>query len=33
MYTIGLGYKCLSVLCKVLPCRLRNLIVGLLYAQ
>lgn len=30
---IGLGYKCLSVLCKVLPCRLRNWVVGLLYAR
>jgi len=31
--TIGAGYKCLSVLCKILPCRLRNRIVGLLYAR
>ena len=31
--TLGLGYKCLSVLCKILPCRLRNWIVGLLYAH
>lgn len=30
---IGFGYKCLSVLCKVLPCGLRNWIVGLLYAR
>lgn len=30
---IGLGYKCLSVLCKVLPCSFRNWIVGLLYAR
>lgn len=30
---IGWGYKCLSVLCKVLPCGLRNWIVGLLYAR
>ena len=30
---IGLGYKCLSMLCKVLPCALRNWIVGLLYAR
>ena len=33
IYTLGMGYKCLSVLCKILPCRLRNWIVGLLYAQ
>ena len=33
IYTLGLGYKCLSVLCKLLPCRLRNWIVGLLYAN
>ena len=33
IYTLGAGYKCLSVLCKLLPCRLRNWIVGLLYAR
>lgn len=33
IYTLGFGYKCLSVLCKLLPCRLRNWIVGLLYAR
>lgn len=33
IYTLGMGYKCLSVLCKILPCRLRNWIVGLLYAR
>ena len=33
IYTLGMGYKCLSVLCKILPCRLHNWIVGLLYAQ
>ena len=33
VYTVGFGYKCLSVLCKLLPCRLRNWIVGLLYAS
>lgn len=33
IYTIGAGYKCLSVLCKIFPCRLRNWIVGLLYAR
>ena len=33
IYTLGVGYKCLSLLCKLLPCRLRNWIVGLLYAR
>lgn len=33
IYTLGMGYKCLSVLCKILPCRLRNWIVGILYAR
>lgn len=33
IYTLGLGYKCLSVLCKLLPCGFRNWIVGLLYAR
>lgn len=33
IYTLGFGYKCLSVLCKILPCSLRNWIVGLLYAR
>lgn len=33
IYTVGFGYKCLSLLCKLLPCRLRNWIVGLLYAR
>lgn len=32
-YTIGFGYKVLSVLCKILPCGFRNWIVGLLYAR
>lgn len=32
IYTVGFGYKCLSLLCKLLPCSLRNRIVGLLYA-
>lgn len=32
VYAIGFGYKCLSLLCKLLPCSLRNFIVGLLYA-
>lgn len=33
IYTVGFGYKCLSLLCKLLPCKLRNWIVGLLYAR
>ncbi len=33
IYTVGFGYKCLSLLCKIMPCRLRNWIVGLLYAR
>lgn len=33
IYTVGFGYKCLSLLCKLLPCRLRNWIVSLLYAR
>lgn len=33
VYTVGFGYKVLSALCKLLPCGLRNYIVGLLYAR
>lgn len=33
IYTLGFGYRCLSLLCKLLPCRFRNWIVGLLYAR
>ncbi len=33
IYTIGYIYKILSVLCKVLPCRIRNFVIGLLYAK
>lgn len=33
IYTVGFGYKCLSLLCKLLPCRFRNWIVGVLYAR
>ena len=32
-YAIGLKYKFLVLLAKLLPCRLRNWIIGLLYAQ
>jgi short-subunit dehydrogenase len=31
IHTVGLGYRCLSLLCKLLPNGLRNKIVGLLY--
>ncbi len=33
IYTVGFGYKCLSLLCKFLPCGFRNWIVGMLYAR
>ena len=33
VYAIGMGYKCLSVLCRLLPCGLRNWVVGLLSAR
>ena len=33
VYTIGLGYKCLSLLLKLLPLRFSNWLVGLLYAK
>lgn len=33
VYTVGFVYKILSVLCRVLPCGLRNWVVGLLYAR
>ena len=33
IYTIGASYKVLSVLCKVFPCKIRNAIVGMLYAR
>ena len=32
-YAIGIKYKFLVLLAKLLPCRLRNRIIGLLYAQ
>lgn len=31
--TAGIQYKFLSLLCKLLPCRLRNAIVGMIYAK
>ncbi len=33
VYTLGFGYKCLSLLIKFMPCNLRNWIIGLLYAK
>ncbi len=33
IYAIGASYKLVCVLCKVFPCRLRNMIIGLLYAK
>lgn len=33
IYTVGFGYKCLSMLCKFLPCGFRGWVVGLLYAR
>ncbi len=33
VYSIGCGYKFLSVLCKVFPCRIRNFVIGMLYAK
>lgn len=33
LYSIGASYKALSTLCKIFPCRIRNSIVGMLYAR
>ncbi len=33
VYAIGFSYQCICVLCKILPCSLRNWVVGLLYAR
>ena len=33
LYAIGFTYKFLAVLCKIFPCRIRNGIVGMLYAK
>ena len=32
LYTIGFAYKCVCLLCKLLPCGVLNRLVGLLYA-
>lgn len=33
LYAIGFSYKCVCVLCKVLPCALLNRLIGMLYAK
>ncbi len=33
VYAIGFSYKFICVLCKVFPCRIRNVIIGVLYAK
>lgn len=33
LYSIGLSYKFVCVLCKVFPCGIRNRIIGMLYAK
>lgn len=33
VYAIGMSYKAVSTLCKVFPCRIRNHIIGSLYAK
>ncbi len=33
VYAIGSTYKLLSTLCKVFPCRVRNWVIGMLYAR
>ena len=33
IYTIGFAYKTVCVLCKIFPCRIRNKIIGMLYAK
>ena len=33
VYAIGSTYKILSTLCKVFPCRVRNWVIGMLYAR
>ncbi len=32
LYAIGFSYKCVCFLCDALPCRLRNRLIGMLYA-
>ena len=33
IYAIGFTYKCVCVLCKIVPCGIRNKIIGMLYAK
>lgn len=33
IYAIGFSYKVVCVLCKIFPCRIRNKIIGMLYAK
>lgn len=33
LYAIGFGYKFVCVLCKIFPCRVKNKIIGMLYAK
>ena len=33
LYTIGFSYKCVCLLCKLLPCGLLNRLIGMLYAK
>lgn len=33
LYTIGLPYKCVCVLCKALPCSVLNRLIGMIYAK
>ncbi len=33
IYAIGFSYKFVCVLCKIFPCRIRNKIIGMLYAK
>lgn len=32
-YAIGFAYKAVTLLCKVMPCRFRNYVIGILYAK
>lgn len=33
VYAIGMSYKLVSTLCRIFPCGIRNLIIGMLYAK
>lgn len=33
IYAIGNTYKVLSTMCKIFPCRIRNFVIGMLYAR